>query len=65
MTTRPALWNRRRCGHGKPLDEECLACAMMWRIEQRKDAEIARLKARVAELERANGRTKSDSQESA
>lgn len=42
---------RNYCGHGKPLTEQCLACAMMWRIEQRKDAELARLRARVAELE--------------
>jgi hypothetical protein len=51
MGDRPPLWLRRYCGHGKSLDEECLACKMMWRIEQRKDAEIAQLRARVAELE--------------
>jgi hypothetical protein len=39
------------CGHGKLLDDQCLACAMMWRIEQRKDTEIAHLRARVQELE--------------
>ena len=41
----------RVCGHGKSLDVECLACAMIWRIDQKKDADIAALKARVAELE--------------
>lgn len=51
MATRPPLWLYKLCSHGKPLDEDCLACAMMWRIEQRKDAEIARLRARVQELE--------------
>jgi hypothetical protein len=51
MGSPPPRWLLRYCGHGKPLDEECLACAMMWRIEQRKEAEIARLRARVAELE--------------
>jgi hypothetical protein len=35
---------RRMCSHGKGLEQECLACAMMWRIEQRKDAEISRLR---------------------
>lgn len=45
--------DRMCCSHGKPLSEECLACAMMWRIEERKDAEIARLRARVAELEKS------------
>jgi hypothetical protein len=53
--TRPPLWLQKMCGHGKPLDEDCLACAMMWRIEQRKDAEIIHLRARVQELESQNG----------
>jgi hypothetical protein len=39
------------CGHGKTMDQECLVCAKLWKIEQRKDAEIAQLRARVAELE--------------
>jgi hypothetical protein len=39
-----------RCGHGKTMHEECLACAMMFRIEQRKDAKIAALEAEVARL---------------
>jgi hypothetical protein len=33
-----------KCAHGKPLDEECLACAALDRIEQRRNAEITRLR---------------------
>lgn len=39
-----------RCGHGKGMFEECLACAMMFRIEQRKDARIKALEAENAAL---------------
>lgn len=49
--SRPPFWLRTICSHGKPLVEVCLACAMMWRIEQRREAEIVRLRARVQELE--------------
>lgn len=49
--SRPPSWLLKMCGHGKPLDEECMACAIMFRIEERKDAEIVRLRARVQELE--------------
>jgi hypothetical protein len=34
----------KRCAHGKSLDEECLACAAMDRIERRKEEEAARLR---------------------
>lgn len=47
-----------RCGHGKAMHEECLACAMMFRIEQRKDAKIAALEAEVARLRLSANLTK-------
>jgi hypothetical protein len=51
MSHIPGYW-KKYCNHGKSLDVECLACAMIWRIDQRKDEQIIMLKARVAELEK-------------
>lgn len=50
--SRPPMILKRMCGHGKWIGQECLACAALWRIECKRDEEIARLRARIAELER-------------
>jgi hypothetical protein len=47
----PPIILKRMCGHGKWIGQECLACNMLWRIECKRDEEIACLRARVAELE--------------
>ena len=54
--TRPPLWMLTICGHGKPLDETCLACAMMWRIEQRKDAATEEMRQALEEIKQATQR---------
>lgn len=40
-----------RCSHGKSLDDDCRACEMMDRIEEKKDNEIQTLRNKVAILE--------------
>lgn len=41
------------CSHGKSMDEECLACNVLWRIDQRRDRKLAKLTKIVGELQHA------------
>lgn len=50
MNDQPPTWLRRMCAHGKSLDQECLACAMMDKIDLRRDARIRELESENARL---------------
>ena len=50
----------RRCGHGVSLDARCLACEMMWRIEERIETKLARYETALLTIAKCESHAEGD-----